>query len=278
MPDNLYLHMDNCTRENKNKYILALCHLLVEWGVFKKVKLGFLPIGHTHDDCDQMFSCFSHPLNTSDTFTQPDLAATCRANYKPTPLFVHLDKMACWTALLDPLLPKSISLISKPRYFRVKRDEDGVVRHHYRKILQDWFKNRVENEICGNKYMKDEWMPMNSKGYVMFPGFLPRVATLLQVPFKPAPLPELEATVKVFDFYMDDCQKEWWARTLDRFKVEDAAACTLCIDLRKIGRENAKSCKDTKDETAAKQVRGKAAYDEMFRHLAAMNEVCSFDM
>ena len=37
IPDVLYLQLDNCFRENKNKYILSLCALLVELKIFKKV-------------------------------------------------------------------------------------------------------------------------------------------------------------------------------------------------------------------------------------------------
>ena len=60
LPPTLYLHMDNCGRENKNRYVLAVCNMLVAKGIFKKVKLSFLPVGHTHDDCDQMFSRFNN--------------------------------------------------------------------------------------------------------------------------------------------------------------------------------------------------------------------------
>ncbi len=35
----LYLQMDNCIRECKNQYILALCRLLVEWRIFEKVDM-----------------------------------------------------------------------------------------------------------------------------------------------------------------------------------------------------------------------------------------------
>lgn len=37
LPPTLYLQLDNCGRENKNKFVLALCCLLVELGIFKKV-------------------------------------------------------------------------------------------------------------------------------------------------------------------------------------------------------------------------------------------------
>ena len=37
LPETLYLQMDNTCRENKNKYILAFCAMLVEMKIFKKV-------------------------------------------------------------------------------------------------------------------------------------------------------------------------------------------------------------------------------------------------
>ena len=40
LPQVLYLQLDNCFRENKNKYILSFCALLVQLKIFKKVRLG----------------------------------------------------------------------------------------------------------------------------------------------------------------------------------------------------------------------------------------------
>lgn len=37
LPENLYLQMDNTSRENKNKYVLGFFSLLVELRIFKKV-------------------------------------------------------------------------------------------------------------------------------------------------------------------------------------------------------------------------------------------------
>ena len=39
LPQVLYLQLDNCFRENKNRYVLSLCALLVEKKVFRKVKM-----------------------------------------------------------------------------------------------------------------------------------------------------------------------------------------------------------------------------------------------
>jgi len=37
IPEVLYLQMDNTCRENKNKYVLAFCSILVHFGIFRKV-------------------------------------------------------------------------------------------------------------------------------------------------------------------------------------------------------------------------------------------------
>ena len=39
LPENLYIQMDNTSRENKNRYVLAFCALAVQLKIFKKVCL-----------------------------------------------------------------------------------------------------------------------------------------------------------------------------------------------------------------------------------------------
>lgn len=43
LPENLYLQMDNTIRENKNKYVLGFCAILVQLKIFKVCTL-FLPL------------------------------------------------------------------------------------------------------------------------------------------------------------------------------------------------------------------------------------------
>jgi len=180
LPPTLYLHMDNCWRENKNKYMLAISHLLVHTGVFKKVKMCFLPVGHTHNIVDQMFSRFSEAIKFATIMTVPELHRVCRQSYSARACkcggqsawrvmknkikkienlgcqcpyvdvyFEHVDTMACWGPHLLEHLPKNIVGISKPRCFRVKRDTAGVVRHHYRQQLQNVFREGEHNENVG---------------------------------------------------------------------------------------------------------------------------------
>jgi hypothetical protein len=53
LPRTWLLQMDNCWRENKNRYVFDLMSLLVHWDVFEVIEVGFLLVGHTHDDIDQ---------------------------------------------------------------------------------------------------------------------------------------------------------------------------------------------------------------------------------
>jgi hypothetical protein len=187
IPEVLYLHLDNCWRENKNKYVLALMHLLVGNGIFKKVKVCFLPVGHTHNIVDQMFSCFSRALKCSDIFTVDDLHRVCKGAYtaqackcgmasrwqiKKNTLkdqgcdcpevevgFEHIDVMACWTTHLLEHIPTNIIGVSKPRCFKIERDGHGVVRHHYRQQLQT---SRDQQTIQKNLNAGVDKQPENS--------------------------------------------------------------------------------------------------------------------
>jgi hypothetical protein len=66
VPPILCIQADNCTRENKNKFLFGLYATLVGLGYFKEVRVGFLLVGHTHSDIDQRFSSISHVLKGDD--------------------------------------------------------------------------------------------------------------------------------------------------------------------------------------------------------------------
>jgi len=59
LPEVMYLQLDNTARENKNRYVFSFLSLLVQKKIFKKIKVNFLPVGHTHEDVDQGFSVVS---------------------------------------------------------------------------------------------------------------------------------------------------------------------------------------------------------------------------
>ena len=93
LPPILYIQLDNTARENKNSTVFGYLSMLVEQGVFRKVKVNFLLVGHTHDHIDQMFSTFSRQLSRHDAFTLPKLFDVICDAYTPRPNVLHLKEI-----------------------------------------------------------------------------------------------------------------------------------------------------------------------------------------
>lgn len=72
LPPVLYLQLDNTTKQNKGRYLKAFLAILVHLGLFTRVIVGYLPVGHTHEDIDQLFSRISMYLRTHDAFCLTD--------------------------------------------------------------------------------------------------------------------------------------------------------------------------------------------------------------
>jgi hypothetical protein len=51
--------MNNCVKDNKNRYLLTFLSLLTTREVFEEVKLGFFVVYHTHEDIDRCFGYLS---------------------------------------------------------------------------------------------------------------------------------------------------------------------------------------------------------------------------
>ena len=73
LPPNLYLQLDNSAKDNKNQFLMAFLSLLTAKGVFKEIQVGFLLVGHTHEDIDAYFSHLSKALKNTNTFVLADL-------------------------------------------------------------------------------------------------------------------------------------------------------------------------------------------------------------
>ncbi len=63
LPPELHIQLDNCFRENKNSYVINWLGTLVERGLFPNgIYVSFLPVGHTHNEMDQVASRISIAL------------------------------------------------------------------------------------------------------------------------------------------------------------------------------------------------------------------------
>ena len=71
-PPILILHMDNCAKENKNKYVFSWISTLIAFGWFNTVEVYFLPTGHIHEKNDACFILISNALKTYNCITPDD--------------------------------------------------------------------------------------------------------------------------------------------------------------------------------------------------------------
>jgi hypothetical protein len=76
LPKKLLLQMDKCVEDNKNRYLLTFMLLLTMKEVFEEVKLGFLVVGHTHEDIDGCFGYLSKKLREQNNYILVDLMKT----------------------------------------------------------------------------------------------------------------------------------------------------------------------------------------------------------
>lgn len=128
LPPVLYMQLDNCWRENKNRYVLGYLESLVRLGVFKEVHVSFLPIGHTHSDIDQCFSRTSQRLKHHDAVTMDDLVTELRAAYRPQPVVSRILHVANYSGLCEKeRCLRKVPPFSHFRYFKFLRNSSTPV-------------------------------------------------------------------------------------------------------------------------------------------------------
>ncbi len=73
--------MDNYVKDYKNHHLSMFLSLLIAKEVFKEVQLGFLVIGHTHEDIDENFGHSSKKLRKLNNYVI--------ANFMKAVIFSH---------------------------------------------------------------------------------------------------------------------------------------------------------------------------------------------
>ena len=70
-PPNLWVQVDNCGGENKNRHLLRFLSVLVDRGIFRSCVLSFLQVGHTHEDIDGIFGIMSRGIQHMTEWDAP---------------------------------------------------------------------------------------------------------------------------------------------------------------------------------------------------------------
>ncbi|XP_076106142.1 uncharacterized protein LOC143074678 [Mytilus galloprovincialis] len=131
LPPVLYLQADNCGKDNKNHFVLMFLAALVKAEVFKKIKLSFLMVGHTHEDVDQLFSRVSTKLCQENAPTLPELHARIREASTPSPIVSHLNSIFNFKEKLINL--NRCDGIKAPHIFKFVKDGPIV-----KMSIKDW--------------------------------------------------------------------------------------------------------------------------------------------
>jgi hypothetical protein len=78
LPPHLLLQLDNAASDNKNCYVFMFLSLLTALGVFITIEVGFLLVGHTHEDIDGTYGRMSSNLKSKDIYSLPEMMDTYR--------------------------------------------------------------------------------------------------------------------------------------------------------------------------------------------------------
>ena len=74
--------MDNCGRENKNRYVFSYLSYLVQCGLFKEIRYSFLSVGHTHFDPDATTKLTTQGISGINVITIEDLHESIKKSVK----------------------------------------------------------------------------------------------------------------------------------------------------------------------------------------------------
>ena len=127
LPSVFYIQLDNVS-SNKSKVLFLYCSWLVMTGVFEKVKVGFLMVGHTHENIDQLFSRIAKLLKRANCHTMADLERLIRRSFTPSPTTAHVTHVNDWVEYLSREGNfEDIRDISFNHQFKIEKDAAGDV-------------------------------------------------------------------------------------------------------------------------------------------------------
>ncbi|KXJ23124.1 hypothetical protein AC249_AIPGENE10502 [Exaiptasia diaphana] len=97
-----------------------------------EIKIGFLMVGHTHEDVDQLFSRISKRLSKNNACTVDELSSQIKESYNPEVNVISLRHLFNITPWLEPLF-NDFSGHSDPHQFKLEKGANGEVNFSYKK-------------------------------------------------------------------------------------------------------------------------------------------------
>lgn len=262
LPDVLYLQLDNAASTNKNKFVLCFAALLVAWGLFRKVKLSFLQVGHTHEDIDQMFSRFAEALRRADSLTWQAMAQLFRDHFTfdgSGPSVHFMSDVYDYKAWMEPVL-KPMKYHTEPGCFKFEMNSNKT------DVLVF-----ARQSMSVSKREAGRWEP--AEGFKMVSVKSARALLdkpLARVAPRPVDTKAVRQTVQAFvkAGVMNEAELQQWEQYLTDLEQDVATACKECNRLRAQETLFAAVKTDTKEQRNEKNKKRKAAQVALVKHRA----------
>jgi hypothetical protein len=125
----LHVQLDNCTKDNKCRYVFCFWSLLVAKGIFKEVFVSFFIVGHTHNDIDASFERWSMKLHEED-FPTIHFLMKLYMDLDNVPIIPHLiEEVSNFKTFIKPFILKGGDRLvghTKAQQFRLYMCDDGL--------------------------------------------------------------------------------------------------------------------------------------------------------
>lgn len=208
-PEVLYLQLDNVST-NKNHWLLGYACWLVQQKMYKKVKISFLLVGHTHENIDQFFSRLSCALRNKRALCLPDMIDVVAGCSTPSPISRTVKRMYDFQKWMDDAGVRDVHEIKKSQIFTINLNDMGkaVVRA---KRYSNSPKSKYSEEI---EVLPTEPGPVRKV-------ILPRAyqQTAWATDKRSTPLDLLKQTQRVLEENQpvgwDEDASEWWDRFIN---------------------------------------------------------------
>lgn len=156
LPRSAFIQLDNCTKENKNRYFFSFLEFLILAEVFDEVEVGFLPVGHTHEDIDQAFSCTADQLRSNDAITLGEMHEQLGNVYNSRTVVSNMDNLINWSGLVrQENCLTNVKDFSHCRYFRFSKVAQAASASNQSFVVSTKCEVKVKSV--------DEWKPLVQK-------------------------------------------------------------------------------------------------------------------
>lgn len=130
LPPVLHIQLDNCWRENKNRFCFCFWSLMVAKRIVREVVVSFMMVGHTHEDIDASFGRWSTVLKEKNHPTLPMLMKSYMDLDKDGPMIPHLiEEVPDFKHFIAPYMAEAgktrLEGHSKGSQFRFFINDDG---------------------------------------------------------------------------------------------------------------------------------------------------------